>query len=252
MKNQALRKKSQGIEWSLWWDWILRGTLLALVLGLSMTLFDYFADPDNLPIQQVKVEGNAPHLDPARLQQVIDPYVKSGFIRFNAKALQQALCEDPWVSDIFIRRLWPDTVVVRLEEHKPLAQWGAGELLSTKGIIFSPHQATLPHGLPYFDAPVGTEKKVLKAYTAMKNSLTPLPLKIQQLELTPRGGWTLALEDHMVIQLGRQDIYHRLERFVKAYEKIIHSHHEDVETVDLRYPNGIAVRWKYGKRTPYP
>lgn len=244
MKKQASRKPSQRAWWSVWWDWVLRGALLALVLGLFITLFDYFADPDNLPIQHVKVEGTVPHLNQARLQRVIDPYVKAGFVRLNVKALQQALWQDPWVSDVFVRRLWPDTVVVRLEEHQPLARWGAHQLLSTKGIVFSPPQAILPKDLPYFDAPMGTEKRVLKTYTRMKNILDPLPLKIQRLELTPRGAWTLALEDHMVIQLGRQEITHRLERFVKAYDKIIHSHHEDVKTVDLRYPNGIAVRWK--------
>ncbi|MHA7840843.1 MAG: cell division protein FtsQ/DivIB [Gammaproteobacteria bacterium] len=243
MKKQASRRQTQSAWWPLWWDWILRGALLALVVGLFVTLFDYLADPNNLPIQQVKVEGKLPHLDEADLQRRIDPYVKAGFIRLDVKALQHELSQEPWVSGVFIRRLWPDTVVVRIEEHQPLAHWGPDGLLSERGVVFFPSQVTLPDHLPYFNAPVGMEKKVLKTYNQMKNTLTPLPLTIQRLELSPRGAWILALENHMVIQLGRQDILRRLERFVKAYDKIIHSHHDDVKTVDLRYPNGIAVQW---------
>lgn len=246
MKKQASRKQSKSAGWPEWWDWVLRGALLAITLGLSITLFDYFADPDNLPVQQVKVEGVLPHLDPAYLQQVIDPYVKAGFVRFNVKALQHALCQHPWVSDVFIQRLWPDTVLVRLTEHKPLARWGSHQLLSTEGIVFSPFRGAFPKELPYFEAPEGTEKTVLATYNQMNQRLVALPLTIRQLTLTPRGAWTLVLGDHMVIQLGRQEVIHRLERFVKAYDKMIYSHHEDVQTVDLRYPNGIAVGWVKG------
>lgn len=247
--KQASRKQPHSMRWLMGWEWIVGGVLLTLVLGFLVAIYDYFSDANNLPIQHVKVEGTMPHLDPLILRQIIDHYVQVGFLRLKVKDLQEVLSQDPWVSSVFIGRLWPDTVVVRLEEHVPLARWRWDSLLSIKGVVFTPPPSTLPEGLPRLNGPVGTEEKVLNLYKTIEMLLTPLSLKIQELELTTRGAWTLTLEDQTVIQLGGQDVVDRLKRFITVYHKIVHSHHDDVDTVDLRYPNGVAVRWKNETRT---
>lgn len=64
------------------------------------------------------------------------------------------------------------------------------------------------------------------------------------LELTPGQTWRLTLDNGIKLRVGHKDVLTRLADFVKVYTKIIRDREHDVDYVDLRYGNGLAVRWK--------
>jgi cell division protein FtsQ len=85
---------------------------------------------------------------------------------------------------------------------------------------------------------------MLQHFKDINRLLQPLHVRILTLELTPYFTWKLRLDNGMMLQLGHKDILTRLAHFVKVYPKIVGSRVADIEYVDLRYPNGVAVRWK--------
>ena len=172
------------------------------------------------------------------------PLLVHGFFSINVEYIRDRLLQQPWVSDISVRRNWPDQVEVTVVEKMPVARWDKATLLSDAGVLFTPKEGTYSENLPVFDGPEGKQILMLNYFNEINRLLTPLHAKISYLELTPYLSWRLKLDSGITLQIGHKDILTRLDHFVKVYPKIIGNHAGDVESVDLRYPNGVAVRWK--------
>ncbi|HSW71307.1 MAG TPA: cell division protein FtsQ/DivIB, partial [Gammaproteobacteria bacterium] len=114
---------------------------------------------------------------------------------------------------------------------------------------FSPGSYPWPGTLPYFIGPDGTQGTMLQFFNDFNRELLPLHAKITSLELTPYQLWHLTLDNGIRLHLGHKNILTHLSQFVKVYPKIIGNKVKDVEYVDLRYPNGMAVKWKESKVT---
>ena len=66
----------------------------------------------------------------------------------------------------------------------------------------------------------------------------------ERVVLTPRLAWQLRLDNGLQIMLGRDgdQAETRLKRFVAAYDSTLKTVARKHEYVDLRYPNGFALR----------
>lgn len=214
---------------------VLLATLIFGVTRLQNT--EYF------PIKAVKIYGLS-HVDHGAMQTLITPFVGKGFFAVNVDRLKETLLQMPWVADVMVRRLWPDQVMITVHEKKPIARWNDTSLLSAAGELFSPPIATYPPGLPEFTGPSGEQVSMSENYDKMNELLMPLHLKITQLALTPTLAWTLTLDNGIKLNLGHKDVLTRVNHFVKVYPEIVGNRGSDVEYIDLRYSNGVAVRWK--------
>jgi cell division protein FtsQ len=143
--------------------------------------------------------------------------------------------------------LWPDTIIIRLLEQQAIAHWQGKYLLNSEGEIFDPAENIQSDSLPWLVGNDGDAQKLLATYHQMNNALHHLGLRITKLELTERQAWTLILDNGMKLVLGRVDPIQQITRFVHAYNSIFGSRGTAVQLVDLRYPNGIAVRWNKEK-----
>jgi cell division protein FtsQ len=200
------------------------------------------------PVQYVQVYG-ANHIDHQELQNLLRPLVTHNFFTVDMELVQDRLRQFSWVEDIAIRRIWPDSVEIVITEHQPIAIWHDGSLLSANGDLFSQGEYDSPFPLPQFMGPDGTQATMLQFFNDFNRELSPLHAKITQLELTPYQMWRLKLDNGIGLRLGHKNILTRISQFVKVYPKIIGDKAKDVEYIDLRYPNGMAVRWKDAKET---
>lgn len=88
---------------------------------------------------------------------------------------------------------------------------------------------------------------VQSSFTDFNHWLLPLGLQVVKLTVTQRLAWTVELSNGIRINLCRNDTTNRFESFVKLYPQLIGARAQDVVSVNLCYPNGLAVRWKDGK-----
>lgn len=195
------------------------------------------------PIRQVAVYG-VKHLDQQAMQHQLEPLVKNGFFGVEVEQIKDCILQMPWVADVAVRRIWPDQVMITVAERDPAARWNHHSLLSYSGEIFRPTEDTYPANLPDFMGPEGEQIHMLQYYTRMNDLLKPLHTKVAQLELTPYLSWNMQFADGMKVNLGYKDVLTRVRHFVKVYPKIVGTRAADVEYIDLRYSNGLAVRWK--------
>jgi cell division protein FtsQ len=195
------------------------------------------------PIKTVRVYG-ATRSDHQALQTLLLPYINNGFFSINVDKVRDRLLQIPWVQECSVRRVWPDQIMIGLVEREPIAKWNRQSVLSKTGDIFNPPYDSYSNHLPHLVGPIGKQLTLLQNFNQMNRMLEPIHARINYLELSPFYTWTAILDNGIKMQMGHNDILNRFEQFVKVYGKIVGSKANDVEYIDLRYSNGIAVRWK--------
>ncbi len=202
-------------------------------------------DPSHFPITSVRFKGERDHISQEELRTTILSEIKAGFFRLEVSTLQKHLLSLPWVKQADVRKVWPNQLVVHFEEHIPAAYWGDKGMLSDHGALFYPNlEKIAAQNLPILQGPEGKSTIVWQQYCEMENIIAPLNLKITQVVLAPRGAWQVQLSNGITVVLGTNDILMRLKRFVGAYEKHLQGHEHKMAYVDLRYTNGMAIRWQ--------
>lgn len=197
----------------------------------------------HFPIKTVKVYG-LQHIDQQAMQHALMPLVSKGFFAIDVETIKDRLLKSPWVSQAAVQRVWPDKVLITVQEKTPLASWNDSSVLSTNGELFTPETKSYPVSLPKFVGPEGEQIQMLQYYQKLTGILSPLHFKIARFELTPERVWSLTFDNGIKLTAGYKDILTRMDHFVKVYPKIVGNRDSEVEYVDLRYPNGLAVRWK--------
>mgnify|MGYP006181193027 FL=1 len=68
-------------------------------------------------------------------------------------------------------------------------------------------------------------------------------LEVLALKCDNKKSWRLTIKNHVEIALGRDQVMEKMRRFVTVYDTKLNSVWTDVKAIDLRYSNGVAVRW---------
>ena len=186
---------------------------------------------------------------PSLPEQVLPLALKGNFFSLNLEMVRGTLEKLPWVRKVEVRRIWPARLEVKVEEHRPAARWGEGrgELVNSYGEVFV---ATLVEeesaALPLLYGPAGTAPEVLKRYSELVGTFKTVNEKPVQVTLSPRLAWQLKLERGMLVDLGREQpkspVGVRLQRFIEVYPELVAKRAQRPAVVDLRYPNGFAIR----------
>lgn len=220
------------------------GLVAFVILSFILLLLsNKLSDSARFPIKVVNIVG-AKHIDHEAMQQSLAPLVSGGYFGVDVENIKERLLKISWISEVSVRRIWPDQVFVQITEKKPVARWNENSLLSSVGDLFIPETGTSPGDLPHFYGPEGKQIFMMQYYEKMNQILMPLHYKVARLEWTPAHLWNVTLDNGMKLTIGHKDFLTRFSHFVKVYPKIIGNRAADIDYVDLRYSNGLAVRWK--------
>ena len=223
----------------------LTGLLLVAVLAATVFLGkQWLSDPWRFPLSVVEVKGDFRYLDKQQLQLAVAPHATGGFFTVDVAAIRTAAEQLPWVHKARVKRIWPETLRLQIEEQQPVAFWGAHGFLNKGGEPFVPEATDISLVLPSLAGPDGQELKVLENFQRVAETLAPLGIKVTRMELDNRRAWHLQLDNAVLLELGRADAGQRLQRFVRAYPSIFAGRLDDLQHVDLRYSNGFSVYWK--------
>lgn len=212
--------------------WLASGLLLYGVVSwvLAQPIF---------ALRSVEVRAPVVHVTQAQVQLVTDRHVKGNFFSVDLEQLRRAFEKLPWVREARVGRQWPDKLVVAFSEHVPLARWNDAELLNQQGEVFV---AAVDAKLPQLRGPENSHGEVAKTYLIYRQQLAVVGRSIEELTLSPRRAWRMRLDGGTEIMLGRTEPAARLARFVALYPKLFANAAQAPSYVDLRYPDGVAVR----------
>ena len=215
--------------------------LVAAVLwGARLPLF---------PLREVVVTQELHELRRSDLERSLAGRLRGNFFSINLEALRASIEQQPWVRCAEVRRQWPSRIEVSIEEHVPVAFWGqaSGQLVNSYGEVFSASLSVAPsEAMPVLQGPTGMAPEMLLHYQQALDILKPIGRSPRAIHVSPRLAVQLRLDDGMVIELGRQQskapLRQRLERFVEYYPSVLSAAKQRPQVVDMRYPNGFALR----------
>ena len=200
------------------------------------------ADPATLPIRSVKVEGDFNYLSTATLQALVVEKVDGGFFTVKVGEIRNAVLSAPWVKEVTVRKLWPDTLYLKIQEQSAVTRWGDTGFLNQKGELFEPEDISRPQGLIRLNGPNGTHKKVFEKYKKLMGLLSPYNRSVAWVDLNDRRGWSFGIKNGPSIVIGNKEVDERLWKYVSSVEALIGDEIERVAQVDLRYSNGFTIR----------
>jgi cell division protein FtsQ len=194
--------------------------------------------PEHFPVSKLELKSDLRHTTRSQIEAAL-PRGSGNFFAVDLAALRAGVERLQWVRRVSVRRVWPDRIEVSVEEHAALARWGDDRLVNTYGETFS---GKTTDKLPWFVAPPGTSAEVTRRYRRFAEIVAPLNTSVERVVLTHRHAWQLRLANGLHIMLGRDadEAEGRLQRFVDAYPSVERT--KKYEYVDLRYPNGFALR----------
>ena len=209
------------------------------LLAFSAGALHLLLRSEMFPLRSVELTAPAQHLTREQVEAAVRGRLAGNFFAVDVAAVRAAVEALPWVRRAAVRRVWPDRLEVTVEEHVPLARWGDGALVNIYGERFA-GRAEIP--LPLFVGPPGAEADVARQYLRFAAAVAPLGTALERVVLTPRFAWQLRLANGLHLMLGRDagQAEARLRRFIKIYPLVEKTKRH--EYVDLRYPNGFALR----------
>jgi len=211
-----------------------------LLLGACFGALYWLLMPQRFPVDAVEIKGPLKNTTRAEIEAAL-PRAVGNFFAVDLAEVRAGVERLPWVRHVAVRRVWPGRLEISIEEHVALARWGTGDemsaLVNTFGERFVGKTQEI---LPNFIGPAGTQAEVARRYARFSAIVAPLGTRIERVALSARHAWQLRLANGLHLALGRDaDLAeNRLRRFVEVYPTVKNRN----EYVDLRYPNGFAVR----------
>jgi cell division protein FtsQ len=87
---------------------------------------------------------------------------------------------------------------------------------------------------------------MMQHYQLLTQLLLPTGLKLIEMQRDHMGAWRVETDKGIELVLGREQIGEKIKRLALVWESGLSQQVKEIKTIDLRYPNGLAVAWKDG------
>ncbi len=202
------------------------------------------------PLRTIQLEGDLQRNSVSTIRANALPRLAGNFLGIDLKRAREAFESVPWVRQAVVRRVWPDRLAVRLEEHRAAALWagenGNDKLVNGFGEVFEANVGDVEdEALPQLSGPDGSAAAMLALLRRLQPAFKTIEREVMRLELSGRGSWRAELDRGTVVELGRgseAEVLARTERFVRTLTQVTGHFKSPLEYADLRHADGYAVR----------
>jgi cell division protein FtsQ len=230
---------------------LLTVVLLVFVCGFSAwTLSRRFVNSALFDVKYIRVNGDIAHTGITDIRANVSGRLYGTFYTINLRKVKTVFEDIPWVRHAVVRRIFPDTLVVDLQEQHSVAYWGDHkneQLLNENGVIFSVNLAEVENEhLPTLLGPDSQSINVLAMYRILMPLFKNSNLVISVLRLDELNNWNIVLSNGAVVILDKgTDVAFRVNQFLSTLSLVLSNYKRrdvDLEYADLRYSYGYALR----------
>jgi len=229
---------------------VARLLIVLIVLGLLGSALFWLTRAPWFDIRSIQLEGELERSSVATIRANAGPRLAGNFFSIDLQRTRAAFESVPWVRKAVVRRVWPNRLVVRLEEHRAAALWqgeeGNDRLVNAQGEVFEANLGDVEdENLPTFAGPDGRAAEMLSMYRRLQPALQPLQAAVDTLQLSRRGSWRVALDNGASVEIGRgseAELLARTERFARTLTQVTGRYRQPLLYADLRHTDGYAVR----------
>ncbi len=240
----------------VWLNRISTALFALSLLGFATLLALWLANRPVFTVKRVIVDtpsGALKHVSASQVQAAVMESLNGTVLSTDLQTMHKALSSIPWVRSATVRRIWPNRLLVRLEEQHAVATWGNQRLVNRFGELFVAQAADHddPCQLIPLSGPAGSQRLVLDRAVALTEWLAPIQKSLTSLTLSDQYAWTAEVSGNMVLELGRDElptpVEERVRNFVKTQAWLAAQLGQakpvaQLAQADLRYATGYAFR----------
>ena len=219
---------------------------VAMVLALSGS---WLVRQSLFNLSAISVQGDVSHNNVVTLRANAAPRLAGSFFTLDMGRARAVFESVPWVRQAVVQRQFPNRLKVILQEHQAVAYWGPEgdtRLVNNFGEVFEANPGEVEADeLPQLNGPSGQAVLVLQAYQALSVLFEKIDVSLERLDLTSQGSWRVRLDSGAVIELGHgsvDEVSARTQRFLATLTQVSSRYGRDLESADLRYSNGYALK----------
>jgi len=232
---------------------LMRCFAIMLVIGVLVWL----SQRPIFELKQIQIEPVAgqtlKHINKPTVKQQVLQTVQGNFFSVRLEDIKRGFESMPWVRHANVRRVWPNGLVVSIEEQKPFGIWGGADshtLMNTHGELFAGRVSEVGDEVRLIDfyGPSDAGKEVMSLYEKATAWFKPWDVEVKSLALTDRYAWHVKLSNGMKVEFGRDEessdknlTEERVARLFKYWPQVQEKWANRIDAVDLRYANGFAV-----------
>lgn len=203
-------------------------------------------------IQAITVQGEVTRNNAVTLRANVVPQLSGNFFTIDLRRTRDAFEAVPWVRAAVVHRDFPNRLRTVLVEHEPMALWGdegANKMVNLQSQVFEANVEDADvERLPRLKGPDAQSQRVVQMYRDLLPIFAAVDMRIEQLELTPRGSWRVMTGSGAWLELGRgseAEIATQLKVFFKTLSQVTARYGRTpmaLAGADLRHKEGYALR----------
>jgi len=203
---------------------------------------------DHWEISNIVVDAEFKRVNSEQIRVTVAAHKQRSFFKLNANQIRDDLMQIPWVSDVSVNKKWPNTLRIRLIEHKAVAVWNDEKLLNSNGDIFEVDSLEDLSSLPHLQNKTSDSKIIWSKYMRFNDIIKNIGFEIIACEISPIGSWNITLSNGINITTGSDYQDAKLVRLTETWEALLNTNESLPSYIDLRYTNGYAVKWQKSYR----
>lgn len=207
--------------------------LIAAVWGLQQVRWGW-------PVENIEIEGEFRFWQAETLAKELLWVKEQNFFSLDVREVKASIEHLALIKSAHVKKVWPDTLLVKFKEDIPVAVWNQETLLNPQGeelVLTNQFDST---GLPRLFGPNKKTEQVMRQFQRFQSRLLAVDVAMVSLTMNKVGSWQIELENGWTIRLGRQQLEQRLGRLIELLKVLPQ---EKVAVVDLRYGKGAAIQW---------
>ncbi len=223
-------------------------TFVVLLLGAALWLSSFPRLVHSwFEIDRIQIVGEISHISPSQFKRALGDTTQGTFFTVDVNAVREAARRAPWVKDAQVRRVWPNALSIEIEQHKALALWEDGRLVSTEGELFvaNADEVDNPLALPEFFGVSSKAKEVARRYKRFSKMLEVVKFdaRITEVSVSERDSWAIAIAGAKIpptrVELGVErdgwTLEDRLGVVLVQYDDVVKLMNGPPSSIDARY-----------------
>lgn len=228
-------------------DWLPMIAMVAVIILLLCFGAVIIRAIHQLPNSPIQIQADGLNTAQYRaLKQQLGQQAQGNFLQADLSAYVDDIQKLSWVSQVDIRRDWQQGLLVKVIPRQAVAKFGSERLVDANGVVYTPADAKELQA-HYWIQLQGESQNALVMMQQVKQIsdwYIPLGLKVEEVIVTPRMAWLFRFDNGLRVLVDNEDTSEKLYRLSVMLQNQMHDQLPKIQTIDLRYKNGMAITWR--------
>ncbi len=234
-----VRKLGPAVKWLL-----VSGCMVTLLLALSYLPASW---QNVWPVEIIAFNNPAVQVQQSDIAALLKENNMNGMLAVDVLVLREKLLENPWVREVAVKKQWPNRLVIEIQEYDVVAKVNDKFMLENGVLVEGIESAiaSMPVTINMGSKNLKQKdlmKHIISRISKIKNSIEESQLAVNDFSINANDSWSLSTSNGIEIKIGRKQHVDRVKRFSSIYAAI--ENKEQLQTIDLRYSNGVAVSYR--------